>query len=65
MRSILKWLGIIIGGLICIFLIAAFIWREQLVRLYNVNTLFAPEKIVSNFSNMDTMFLSAPIQRAG
>lgn len=35
--------------------------REALVRLNAVNTLFAEDRIVSNFSNMGTMFETRPI----
>ena len=36
--------------------------QEKLVRLWNVNSLFDEDRIVSNFSNMRDMFLSAPIR---
>ncbi len=65
MRKILRWgtrllfLTIIVGGV-------ALVWRwDDLVRLYRVNTLFDEAKIVQNFSNMDTMFLTRPIPRGG
>ncbi len=42
-----------------VLLIALGIWkREQLTRLMAVNSLFEAEKIVGNFSHMDTMFLT-------
>ncbi|MBS0126168.1 serine hydrolase domain-containing protein [Thetidibacter halocola] len=35
--------------------------REALIRLQAVNTLFAEDRIVANFSHMDTLFETAPI----
>ncbi|MBW6506571.1 MAG: beta-lactamase family protein [Rhodobacteraceae bacterium] len=35
--------------------------REEIVRLWAVNSLFAPEKIVGNFSGMDRLFLTRPL----
>lgn len=37
--------------------------REDITRLMAVNTLFDDEKIVSNFSNMDDLFLSTKLTR--
>ncbi|WP_298434410.1 serine hydrolase [uncultured Jannaschia sp.] len=40
----------------------AALWkREEIGRLMAVNSLFAPDRIVSNFSNMDAAFLSTPV----
>lgn len=40
------------------------IWkREDLIRLHAVNTLFAEDRIVTNFSNMDRLFWTAPVKR--
>jgi len=40
------------------------IWkREQIQRLWAVNSLFSAEKIVSNFSHMDRAFLTTPVMR--
>ncbi|WP_278923395.1 serine hydrolase domain-containing protein [Pseudophaeobacter profundi] len=46
-------------------LLAGFgIWkREQILRLWAVNSLFSAEKIVANFSNMDAAFLTTPVLR--
>ncbi|MFT6648819.1 serine hydrolase domain-containing protein [Pseudophaeobacter arcticus] len=46
-------------------LLAGFgIWkREEIQRLWAVNSLFAAEKIVSNFSNMNAAFLTTPVLR--
>lgn len=45
-------LGVGVGGLAL---------REEIARLVAVNTLFAPEKIVENFSHMDALFRSVPM----
>ena len=52
--------------IIVILIIAAAVafWkREQIMRLLSVNNLFTQEKIVHNFSNMNTMFRTQPIDR--
>ncbi|MEI6801479.1 MAG: serine hydrolase, partial [Pseudomonadota bacterium] len=36
---------------------------EDVTRLMAVNSLFAPEKIVQNFSHMDRLFLTRPLSR--
>ena len=49
---------------LAIILAAIAFWkREQIKRLLAVNSLFKQEKIVSNFSHMDTMFLIRPLDR--
>lgn len=53
----LKWIGWIV---LTVLIVAAAvgIWkREEITRLLAVNTLFAEEKIVANFSGMDGLFL--------
>ncbi|WP_235933040.1 serine hydrolase domain-containing protein [Paragemmobacter ruber] len=37
--------------------------REEIARLMAVNSLFAADRIVTNFSNMDRLFLSRPLSR--
>jgi CubicO group peptidase (beta-lactamase class C family) len=37
--------------------------RDDLVRLWSVNTLFAEDRIVQNFSSMDRLFYHTPIPR--
>lgn len=37
--------------------------REELARLMAVNSLFAADRIVANFSNMDRLFLTRPLSR--
>lgn len=58
MKSVLKWAGIIlIGVLIVIGLLLMWRW-EDVKRLQTVNTMFDADKIVSNFSHMDRAFLT-------
>ena len=58
-----KRFGYGLGVVIVVALVAAFIYREEIERLYRVNTLFDEDRIVSNFSNMGRMFLTAPVSR--
>jgi CubicO group peptidase (beta-lactamase class C family) len=46
-------------------LLAGFgLWkREEIQRLWAVNSLFSAEKIVGNFSNMNAAFLTTPVER--
>lgn len=63
MRRYLKW-GLRL--LVVVALVAAGLaaWkREEITRLMAVNSLFAEEKIVNNFSAMDTMFLTRALSR--
>jgi hypothetical protein len=53
-------------GLLALLAVAAAggLWfREELVRLHAVNTLFEADRIVANFSNMDTLFLTTRMDR--
>lgn len=44
--------------------IAGGLWmREEIMRLWAVNTLFDEDYIVANFSNMDAAFLTVPVPR--
>ena len=65
MRRLLRWIG---NLLLVVLLIAAMLvalnW-DRLVRLNAVNTLFSEEKIVSNFSNMRSLFFNADIPSSG
>ena len=61
MRTVLRRAGL---GALAILLAAgaAATWkREEIARLLAVNSLFAPDKIVANFSHMDRAFLSVPL----
>lgn len=52
-------------ALLAILLLAATaLWkREEIARLMAVNSLFAPETIVQNFSHMDDLFLTRALSR--
>ncbi len=65
MKKLLKWIAWTLVLLVLIAVVAAFFFRERLIRLYNVNNLFTEERIVANFSNMRGMFFSAPIPLSG
>ncbi|MGB0505195.1 MAG: serine hydrolase domain-containing protein [Pikeienuella sp.] len=54
-----------IGVVLVIVGITAVIFWDRLERLYQVNTLFSEEKIVTNFSDMRSMFEATDIHRAG
>ena len=64
MRRVMKWTGIALCALLVIAAGLAFWKRDELKRLMAVNSLFAPEKIVNNFSNMDEAFLHVPVPTA-
>lgn len=63
MARILKYVFRSIIVLLIIAAAVAFWKREQITRLMAVNSLFAEAEIVNNFSRMDTMFLTRPIDR--
>jgi len=64
MRSFLKWVAWGIAVSITVLAIVFIFKREEITRLMAVNTLFAEDKIVHNFSNMNTAFLSTLLPRA-
>ncbi len=49
--------------LVLVLASAAFWKREEIQRLMAVNSLFAPDRIVRNFSSMDALFLTRPMSR--
>lgn len=62
MNRSVKWaLGLVLAASVSVGAVGAYN-QEKLVRLWNVNSLFDEDRIVSNFSNMRDMFLSAPIR---
>jgi CubicO group peptidase (beta-lactamase class C family) len=63
MKRFFKILIPIVLVLLVILAAAAFWKREQITRLLAVNSLFSEEKIVNNFSHMNTMFLTRPMSR--
>ncbi|WP_371226003.1 serine hydrolase domain-containing protein [Roseovarius sp. 2305UL8-3] len=63
MRAILKW-GFRAVLLVLMVAIGLGIWkREELMRLWAVNSLFDEDVIVANFSNMDRAFLTVEVPR--
>lgn len=59
----LKRLGLLVLVLAVLAGGAALWKREEIARLMAVNSLFAPDRIVGNFSHMDRAFLTAPVAR--
>lgn len=56
MATFFKWLGLgLILGLVMVVALAI-LEREKLARLMAVNSLFSEDRIVANFTAMDTMF---------
>lgn len=63
MKTVLKW-GLRLVALALIAVLVLGLWkREELTRLYAVNTLFEPDTIVGNFSKMDGAFPSVEMKR--
>ena len=63
MRRVWVWALRLLVALVAAAACIAWINREELVRLHAVNTLFEPDRIVSNFSAMNQAFLSRPVPR--
>ncbi|MRU14808.1 serine hydrolase [Roseovarius sp. A21] len=63
MRGVFRWLGrIVIVALLAAVVVG--LWkREEVMRLWAVNTLFDEGKIVENFSSMERAFLTVPLSR--
>lgn len=58
-RRVLKGLAVLV-----VIVMALAVWkREEIGRLLAVNSLFAPDVIVQNFSHMDQLFLTRPLSR--
>lgn len=63
MRAVFKWVARLVL-MLCLAVALVGIWkREEVSRLLAVNSLFAPDKIVHNFSNMDQLFWTTPVSR--
>lgn len=59
LKRILKGLAVL-----AVILAALAVWkREEITRLMAVNSLFAPDRIVQNFSHMDRLFLHRSLSR--
>ena len=63
MRTLLKWLLRVVLALAVVAVVLGIWKREQIMRLMAVNSLFTEEKIVGNFSNMNSAFLWAEMDR--
>ncbi|MEP3441865.1 MAG: serine hydrolase [Sulfitobacter sp.] len=63
MRNTLRWSARILLVLVLAAAIVGFWQREQITRLLAVNSLFAEDRIVHNFSHMDEAFLTVPVPR--
>ena len=63
MRTFGKWLGRILLALLVAAVVVGLWKREEIGRLMAVNSLFAEDRIVENFSNMDSAFLTVPVSR--
>lgn len=63
MRSVLKWSLRLVGLLVLVVAVLALLNRDRIERLVRVNTLFEADRIVANFSAMDTMFETAALHR--
>jgi hypothetical protein len=51
-------------GIVLLLVAALALWkREEIARLMAVNSLFAEDRIVQNFSHMDRLFLTRPLSR--
>lgn len=61
MRTFGKWLGRALVMAVLATLVMGVLKREELMRLWAVNSLFEPDRIVVNFSNMDRAFLHKPV----
>ncbi len=63
MRRWLRRAGYALLALAVMALAGGLWFREELVRLHAVNTLFDEGRIVGNFSAMDALFLTTPVSR--
>lgn len=63
MRTVLKW-GLRVILALAVAAVVVGIWkRDQIKQLLAVNSLFSAEKIVNNFSHMDTLFTTVTVPR--
>jgi Beta-lactamase class C and other penicillin binding proteins len=58
MRKFFRRLGWVVLALVVVLAALGFWKRDELARLMAVNSLFDADRIVQNFSHMDTLFLS-------
>lgn len=65
MRSVFRW-ALRILLVLALIAVCVGIWkRDEINRLLAVNSLFAEDKIVHNFSHMDGAFLTTPVPNSG
>ncbi len=65
MRRIVSWILKLVLVVVVLGGVAAAYYRENLVRLYHVNTLFDEDKIVANFGSMKDLFKWVVVKRSG
>lgn len=63
MRAFLKWLGVGLAAILVVALGVAVWKQDEIRRLLAVNSLFAEDRIVHNFTHMDGAFLHVPLPR--
>ena len=63
MRIFGKWLGRVLLAIILAAVVVGVWKREEIQRLWAVNSLFSEDRIVHNFSNMNAAFLNVPVLR--
>lgn len=63
MRTFGKWLGRLLLALVLAAVVVGLWKREEITRLMAVNSLFAEDRIVENFSTMNAAFLTVPVPR--
>ena len=63
MMAVLTWSARIVAALICAAIVIGVWKREELVRVWNVITIFDEDRIVQNFSNMNAAFLTTTLPR--
>uniref|UniRef100_UPI0040579BF5 serine hydrolase domain-containing protein n=1 Tax=Candidatus Electrothrix sp. TaxID=2170559 RepID=UPI0040579BF5 len=63
MRATIKWAIRILLALVLALAVTGVWKREEIARLWAVNTLFDKDRIVTNFSNMEHAFLTLPVPR--
>ena len=58
----MRRLATAVGVVVAFAAVAAFLYREELGRLWTLSRLFAPDAIVHNFQHMDTLFPSRTVE---
>ena len=63
MRALVKWTIRILLALVVALVVVGLWKRQEITRLWAVNTLFDADRIVANFSNMERAFLTRAVPR--